>query len=669
LSNKFKGGLSALAEGGTPAALPLASAGPGHGLTSWAAPEGLFSGDQLASSYKYAGGNPGSWYDASKYDPNNMLAGINSINGVYMMPGRQAGTTPQGGEGGGDNYDPGEAPYIVTSNGTIKYLSGDANSGYTFQDNYNDPSGKSEKDQLGVTYKYDPSTGTAVPVKTQGYYSPSDWVGTYRPVATYVGAVLGAGALGAGLAGAGASGATGATAGAAAGTGSAGMTSAELAALHSASGYGASTAAEAGFAGLGGTTAGGAAGLSAAEIAALPGAYGSAPLYSGVGSSGAGAGSDSIVNGSTAATSSGGPLSNLGVKDAISAVKAVAPLLGAAGGGGSGSSGGTAAMPAGSPSTQGALGLPASRYAYDGFHADSAPAPRLNHTMGPSGAVNMSDPSAALFGYGTLPTYYKPPVPKAEGGSIVDDDYGNPLQLGGSTYDPDPYAGGVAPAYMGPGTPGAGAGTDALPPSSSGMTDSIKDWWDRLQAGDKRAKGQLMLGVGGLGMLASLLGKKNRQMSAGELTSRLQGNRQMNASGYANMDNYFNAPASRYVAPVVTVGGRAYADGGDVPPHSGPGAPLMPSTEPMHFDSRHHGPLVPDDGHGGQDDRVPAWLGGGEYVFDADTVAALGDGNNAHGARQLDAMREAIREHKRSAPADSIPPRALSPLQYLKKGK
>lgn len=69
---------------------------------------------------------------------------------------------------------------------------------------------------------------------------------------------------------------------------------------------------------------------------------------------------------------------------------------------------------------------------------------------------------------------------------------------------------------------------------------------------------------------------------------------------------------------------------------------------------------------GGQDDLVDAKLADGEYVFDAEIVSALGDGSNKEGARKLDAMREAIRRHKRSAPLNTIPPKAKSPLAYLK---
>jgi hypothetical protein len=68
----------------------------------------------------------------------------------------------------------------------------------------------------------------------------------------------------------------------------------------------------------------------------------------------------------------------------------------------------------------------------------------------------------------------------------------------------------------------------------------------------------------------------------------------------------------------------------------------------------------------GQSDEIPAMLADGEYVFDADTVAALGNGSNKAGAKMLDKMRENIREHKRKAPTDKIPPKAKSPLEYLR---
>lgn len=74
-------------------------------------------------------------------------------------------------------------------------------------------------------------------------------------------------------------------------------------------------------------------------------------------------------------------------------------------------------------------------------------------------------------------------------------------------------------------------------------------------------------------------------------------------------------------------------------------------------------------GSPGQEDGVNARLSHGEYVFDADTVAALGDGNTEAGAAELDRMREAIRRHKRSAPASKIPPPSKGALAYLKGAK
>ena len=63
---------------------------------------------------------------------------------------------------------------------------------------------------------------------------------------------------------------------------------------------------------------------------------------------------------------------------------------------------------------------------------------------------------------------------------------------------------------------------------------------------------------------------------------------------------------------------------------------------------------------------VPAKIADGEYVFPAAFVTALGRGDNKEGSKILDAMRENLRQHKRSAPTSKIPPKAKSPLDYLK---
>jgi hypothetical protein len=66
---------------------------------------------------------------------------------------------------------------------------------------------------------------------------------------------------------------------------------------------------------------------------------------------------------------------------------------------------------------------------------------------------------------------------------------------------------------------------------------------------------------------------------------------------------------------------------------------------------------------------VPAKIADGEVVLPEAFVTALGGGDNKHGAKMLDAMREELREHKRSAPTSKIPPKAKSPLEYLKMAK
>lgn len=66
---------------------------------------------------------------------------------------------------------------------------------------------------------------------------------------------------------------------------------------------------------------------------------------------------------------------------------------------------------------------------------------------------------------------------------------------------------------------------------------------------------------------------------------------------------------------------------------------------------------------------VPAKIADGEVVLPESFVTALGGGDNKRGAHMLDEMRKRLREHKRSAPDTKIPPKAKSPLEYLKGAK
>jgi len=102
------------------------------------------------------------------------------------------------------------------------------------------------------------------------------------------------------------------------------------------------------------------------------------------------------------------------------------------------------------------------------------------------------------------------------------------------------------------------------------------------------------------------------------------------------------------------------AQGGKPQPQGGLHVPTVAGRHDYRSGSR-----VTGDGDG-QSDDIPAMLADGEYVFDADTVAQLGNGSTKAGSDLLDRFREEIRSHKRSAPVNKIPPPAKSPLAYLK---
>jgi hypothetical protein len=71
----------------------------------------------------------------------------------------------------------------------------------------------------------------------------------------------------------------------------------------------------------------------------------------------------------------------------------------------------------------------------------------------------------------------------------------------------------------------------------------------------------------------------------------------------------------------------------------------------------------------GQSDDIPAMLADGEFVFPADVVAALGNGSTKAGSEQLYKMMHNIRSRARKAAPKDLPPKALSPLEYMKRRK
>lgn len=196
------------------------------------------------------------------------------------------------------------------------------------------------------------------------------------------------------------------------------------------------------------------------------------------------------------------------------------------------------------------------------------------------------------------------------------------------------------------------------------LWNNVSGWLSKLSQGDKETTGQAKMGIGTLGLLSSLYNsRKYAKQGRNQLTpEQLQA---MLRSPYSSwtpgqqtaFNNYFYQPLPQftYQRPQ-TFAPRGYAHGGST--SCGCLNRLAAGGQPQNFVSQGAG--------GGQGDQVEARLSPGEYVIDADVVSALGDGDNATGAQMLDQMREAIRQHKRSAPPDSIPPPARSPLAYLK---
>jgi len=110
--------------------------------------------------------------------------------------------------------------------------------------------------------------------------------------------------------------------------------------------------------------------------------------------------------------------------------------------------------------------------------------------------------------------------------------------------------------------------------------------------------------------------------------------------------------------------GSSYAGGGSTSVGAlmgalPPGRPAEQMAEGGASPSLYRGP------GGGQDDQMPAYVSPGEYIFSAGDVAMLGDGNNEEGARVLDNMRGALRQHMTSK-REGHPPMARDPMSYLR---
>ena len=82
------------------------------------------------------------------------------------------------------------------------------------------------------------------------------------------------------------------------------------------------------------------------------------------------------------------------------------------------------------------------------------------------------------------------------------------------------------------------------------------------------------------------------------------------------------------------------ADGGEVD-----GDDMVSHLIAYHKNGGHTGPGRVKGIGSGQEDKIPAWLSDGEYVWSAQDVADLGDGSTDEGVRRLDKMRQMVRKN------------------------
>jgi hypothetical protein len=98
------------------------------------------------------------------------------------------------------------------------------------------------------------------------------------------------------------------------------------------------------------------------------------------------------------------------------------------------------------------------------------------------------------------------------------------------------------------------------------------------------------------------------------------------------------APVTAPAAPaMVAPSGNTFAEGGEVDDD------MVKHLVDYHKNGGHQGPGQVKGIGSGQEDKIPAYLSDGEYVWSAQDVSDLGDGSNREGVRRLDKMRQMVR--------------------------
>jgi hypothetical protein len=168
---------------------------------------------------------------------------------------------------------------------------------------------------------------------------------------------------------------------------------------------------------------------------------------------------------------------------------------------------------------------------------------------------------------------------------------------------------------------GGGGGGGTIPPDTSGITFRRSPLRQTLTSGIGGGAG----GIGGTGALYPYTPMTYGRAGGDQETEFL----------FFTRDPVTGAAAAPAVVPASAPGKK---EGGEIEDD------MVKHLVEYHKNGGHHGPGQVKGIGSGQDDKIPAWLSDGEYVWSAQDVADLGDGSTDEGVRRLDKMRQMVRQ-------------------------
>lgn len=178
----------------------------------------------------------------------------------------------------------------------------------------------------------------------------------------------------------------------------------------------------------------------------------------------------------------------------------------------------------------------------------------------------------------------------------------------------------VVPVVGGVVAGGVGRG-GTIPPDTSGITFRPSPLRQTLTSGIGGGSG----GIGGTGALYPYTPTTYGRAGGDQETEFL----------FFTRDPVTGAAAAPAVVPASAPGKK---EGGEIEDD------MVKHLVEYHKNGGHHGPGRVKGIGSGQDDKIPAWLSDGEYVWSAQDVADLGDGSTDEGVRRLDKMRQMVRQ-------------------------